>query len=102
MNLDLKKLILFYNAYYVNYILIYKKMNDKEEVTNKILQQLDTYHSPSMQHAVDWINEIYGNNEFKKNPHMYVKNWIEKRGFTEEFRIPEDIMLDAFSKFYCK
>jgi hypothetical protein len=78
-------------------------MSDREEITNKILQQLDTYHSSSMQHAVDWINEIYNNTQFKQNPTEYVTNWMSRKGcMGGDIRIPEDIMLDVFVSSYCQ
>jgi hypothetical protein len=89
--------------YYLFYIVIYKTMSFKEEITNKVLQQLDTYHSPAMQHAVDWINEIFNNAQFKKNPNMYVANWASQRECVGgDIRVPEDIMLDVFVSSYCQ
>lgn len=77
-------------------------MSYKEEIINKVLKQLDTYHSQTMQHAIDWINEIYNNSQFKQDPHTYVENWIlRRRCIGGDIIIPEDIILDVFVSLYC-
>jgi len=49
---------------------------------------------------IEYSNNIIKDPLFKKDPQTYVKNWTIKRGFTEEFRIPEDRVLGAFSLYY--
>ena len=39
---------------------------------------------------LNYITEILNNSEFQADPEKYMRDWKERRGGTEEFRIPED------------
>lgn len=45
---------------------------------------------------LDYITKILNKPEFQADPEKYMKDWKQKRGNTEEFRIPEDQAMSFF------
>lgn len=50
------------------------------------------------EYILSYMNSILDDPKFQSNPQKYVSEWIEKRGYTEELRIPEDIALQFFRR----
>jgi hypothetical protein len=41
-------------------------------------------------HVIEYVRRIYNSDTFRNNPQLYMEQWRKTRGYTEEFRIPED------------
>ena len=47
---------------------------------------------------LSYITKILNDSQFQSDPENFMKNWKQKRGGTEEFRIPEDQGMIFFEK----
>jgi hypothetical protein len=48
--------------------------------------------------VIEYIKRVYESSDFRKNPRRYMDQWREKRGATEEHRVPED---EAYAILFC-
>lgn len=46
----------------------------------------------------DYIKDILNDRKFQANPKGYLAEWRERRGYTEEYRVPEDAARTFFDK----
>ena len=49
------------------------------------------------QSAVEMMNTVFNDPLYKSDPVMYVKRWVLERGDEEDYRIPEDQLLEIFT-----
>lgn len=54
-----------------------------------MLKKAQTY-AEGDDRLLKYINKILNDQKFQSNPRGYLDTWKEKRGYTEEFREPED------------
>lgn len=69
----------------------------KEQVRDKLNERYS--HLGNMKRLYDYADRVMNKPEFRANPRAYIQNAIQKRGSTEELRIPQDPVRNVLAQF---